>query len=349
MKNQFTLLVALVVVAFLLAYMFAFQVRYDQVAVVTTFGSATPPKYNADGTLARNAKGQLVNPGSLKFQPGLYFKWPWPIQSVQKYRTQVQILKGQPTEIQTADNYSVIISTYLAWKISDPIAFFRSLATPAHAKDQLTSLLSDANDVISHYRFSDLVNDNPKLLKIREIEQKCAQQIQGSLSKIKPSYGVKVVQFGIRRMVLPGPVTKQVFARMRATRERLAAYATSEGKAQAVEITSRADSEKQRILAFANAEAQALRTKGDREAAAYYTAFDKDQRFAVFLREIESLKSMLSHNTTFIMPAKDLGPLNLFQGGIDSLLNGDKHVNAKQASAGQAKNGNRVQAAAAGK
>ena len=338
MKNRFTLLIALVVVVLLLSYMFAFQVRYDQVAVLTTFGHAKAPQYNKDGTLARDAAGNLVNPGSLKFKPGLYFKLPWPIQSVVEYPTQVQILEGQPTEIQLADGNTIDVTTYLAWKIQDPSAFFRSLATLTNAPRQLLPLLHNVNGVISSYRLSDLVNNDPKKLKIREIEKKCAQSIQNQLSAIKPSYGVRVVQFGIRRLVLPGEVTKEVFARMRATREALAENAKSEGEAQALDITSKADAQKKRILAFANREADALRTEGDREAAAYYGAFKKDQQFAIFLREIQSLQDMLKHNTTFIANAKDLSPHNLLKDGAASLLASDPQVNGaeqKKAKAGK--------------
>lgn len=326
MKNQFTLLVALVIVIFLLSYMFAFQVRYDQVAVVTTFGHATPPAYNSAGKIIRNAKGNVTDPGSLKFEPGLYFKWPWPIQKVTKYSTKVRILKSQPVELQTADNNAIIVTTYLAWRIKDPDAFFRSMGNITRAKKQLTPLLYQANNIISSYNFTDLVNSNPKQLKIKQIEQQCAASIQAKLASITPSYGIKVLRFGIDRMVLPKGVTTHVFARMRATREALAQKAKSEGKARAVTITSKAKSQKQRILAFANRQAQALRTLGDQQAAKYYTAFSKDPQFAIFLRQIQALQKMLGHNTTFIVNSNDLGPMNLLKNGSDALLKTDENV-----------------------
>ena len=43
MKNAFILFISIVIVSLLLAFMFAFQVRYDEVVVLTTFDKAAPP------------------------------------------------------------------------------------------------------------------------------------------------------------------------------------------------------------------------------------------------------------------------------------------------------------------
>jgi regulator of protease activity HflC (stomatin/prohibitin superfamily) len=62
MKNSFTILMGTVIAAALLAYMFLYQVRYDQVAVRTTFDKA--------------------DAGSVQKDPGLKFRLPWPINKV---------------------------------------------------------------------------------------------------------------------------------------------------------------------------------------------------------------------------------------------------------------------------
>jgi len=114
MKNSFTVLVGIVVVAALLSYMFLYQVRYDQVAVRTTFDRAEE--------------------GSVQSTPGLKWRLPWPIHKVTHYSKRLQLLEDTIEELQTADGKSVIVKTYLTWRIVNPLDFYRSLKDPAEAQ-----------------------------------------------------------------------------------------------------------------------------------------------------------------------------------------------------------------------
>lgn len=302
MKNSLTILVAVVVVAFLLAFMFTFQVRYDEVAVLTTFGSAEAPTYTIDG--------QIDRPGSLKNEPGLYFKAPWPIQKVEKYPRTLQVFEDDPEEIQTADGKSVIVKTYLAWRIVDPHAFFITINnTEKLRQESLAALMREVTGVISRYDFDDLVNNDPAQLELAKIEADCRDYLEEKINGL--GYGIAIEQYGIRRLILPEQTTAKVFERMRATREALAENAKAEGKAHAETITTEAQSLADQILAFAERRAQALRTEGDQEAASYFDAFAVDEDFAVFLRQVQALEKMLPHNTTFILDANDLSAIRL--------------------------------------
>lgn len=310
MKNRLTFLIGVLVVAVLLVYMFAFQVRYDEVAVVRTFDKAAPPAYKPDGTLARNAEGLLESPGSVIETPGLYPKWPWPIQSVQTFSKRIQILDDPSEEQTTADGYSVIVKTYLAWRIQDPHAFAVSVKTLDEADKRFQPLLREIRGIIGRYRFDQLVNTDAGALKLAQIEQEALEALNQKLAQIQPSFGITVEHVGIRRVVLPERVTESVFARMRATRERLAADARYTGTAKAAAIRSDANSAQRTILSFAQSRADAIRAEGIRQAAASYKVFEQDQAFAIFLAQIESLKKMLAHNTTLVLDAH--GPLELF-------------------------------------
>ena len=59
-----------VLASMLVLYMVTFQVRFSEVAVVRTFG-------------------QIKEGGIIK-EPGLYWKWPWPVQKVERYDNRVQ-------------------------------------------------------------------------------------------------------------------------------------------------------------------------------------------------------------------------------------------------------------------
>lgn len=309
MKNRLTLLVAVIVVIFLLAYMFAFQVRYDEVAVLTTFDKATPPTYTADGKIDPN------NPGSLKLEPGPYARLPWPIQKVYSYPRRLQVLEDQPEEKQTKDNFSVIVHSYVTWRIEDPHAFFVSLKNPDNARKQLHALLREVSGVIGKYRFDEMVNTDAQMLKLDAIEKDALEILRDRLAKTNPRYGIQIEHVGIRRIALPESTTSKVFDRMKATRDRLAANAKADGLARAAAIRAEANSAQKTILSFALYRAEVIRAEGDRQAAEYYKTFKDDEQFAVFLRQADALKKMLAHNTTFVIDSKDLQPLGLFDRG----------------------------------
>ena len=290
MKNSFTILMGAVIAAALLSYMFLYQVRYDQVAVRTTFDKA--------------------DAGSVQTEPGLKFRLPWPIHKVTHYSKRLQLLEDTVEELQTADGKSVIVKTYLTWRIENPLEFYVTLKDPAEAQRQLSSRLREIRGLISRYRLDELVNLDKNAIKLGEIEDQAKTTLEKSLAQ--SGYGLKVESVGIYKIVLPESTTQKVFETMITTRERLSENALQEGQAQASAIRSEAESARERILAFAERRAQTIRSKGDREASKEYESFAANEDFAVFLRKVEALKKMLDHNTTFVLSADSLGILDWF-------------------------------------
>lgn len=299
MKNSLTFLIGIAVFVILVVYMFTFQVRYDEVAVRTTFGKAQEPTRDEQ-------TGEIIDAGDLITEPGLKFKAPWPIQKVYTYSNQVHILQDRLEQVTTSDGATVVVRLYVAWRIDDPYAFFRSLNNVENAQSKLHPMLRQLMGVISQYSFDQFVNTDPAQIRLREIEERCVEQLRRQLAGIQPSYGIRVEQVGINRVILPAASTEKVFERMRKTRERMAEAARAEGRAQASTIESDAAGARDRILAFAERRAQAIRAEGDLEAARYYEQFKENQDFAIFIDQMNALQGMLSHNTTFILDANKL-------------------------------------------
>ena len=288
MKNPFAILVGGLLTLVLLSRMFLYQVRYDQVAIRTLFDKAD----------AR----------SVEQSPGLKWRLPWPIHEVTHYSKRLQLLEDRLEELQTADGKSVIVRTYMTWRIADPLAFYVTLKDPAEARRQLASQLREVRGIISEYRLDQLVNENREQLALDEIETRARTALDTTLADA--GFGLTVETFGISRIVLPESTTAKVFETMIATRERLAESALQEGQAQASAIRSEAESARDRILAFAERRAQAIRSQGDRDASAEYAGFAQNEEFAIFLRRLEALEKMLKHNTTFVLSAEALGILD---------------------------------------
>jgi len=291
MKNAFTILIGCLLAVAILSRMFLYQVRYDQVAIRTLFDRADAE--------------------SVEETPGLKWRLPWPMHQVTHYSKRLQLLEDRLEELQTADGKSVIVRTYLTWRIADPLAFYVTLKDPAEARRQLSSRLREVRGILSGYRLDQLVNQDRDTLALDTIEREARDAVQHSLDDA--GYGLDVESVGIYRIILPESTTGKVFETMIATRERLADQALQEGQAQASAIRSDAESARDRILAFAERRAQAIRSQGDREASREYDAFARNEEFAIFIRRLEALEKMLGHNTTFVLSAESLGILDWFQ------------------------------------
>ncbi len=304
MKNSFTLFIGIAIVLLLLAYMFAFQVRYDEVVVLTTFDEATEPEL-VDGRLPRDAQDRLINSGSIKAEPGFYLRWPWPIQKVYRYPTRVRVLEDRIEQLQTADGFSLIVQMALMWRIENPRAFYINLKDEQTAETQLLALMRDQRSAFGKYRFDQLVNTDPNELKLREIEKLAAKRIAEKLND--QGYGIKVEQVLIRRTLLPSAVTAKVFERMKATRQKMAADIRGSGVSEASAIRAEAEAARSRILGLARSRSQALIAQGQKEAAEVYDIFAQDEDLAKFLTLVDAMREFLKERSTLIIPSEQFG------------------------------------------
>jgi modulator of FtsH protease HflC len=284
MKNFSTLIIGIVIIALLAVYMITFQVDFNQVAVVTTFGKAERVYTGDEGA------GRVLG--------NLHFKWIWPIQKVYPYDSRIQTLETRLEQLQTADNYSVVVSLFVAWRISDAKAFYTALRSTDEAHKQLEARLRNLQTEISKYTFENLTSADPAQLKLAQAEHDIEASLQAALDK--ENYGIAIQSIGIKRLELPADVTEKVFDRMRATRQRLAQQARSEGVAEATKIRSDATSDQQRITSFADLRAAEIRAEGAKAAAEVYNTFKADEAFASFQRKLDALRKMLSQNSTIV-------------------------------------------------
>ena len=291
MKNRFVFLVALIVAGGLLAFMFTYQVRYDEVAIMTTFDKA--------------------DENSVVDTAGLHMKLPWPINDVKKFSKRIQLIQDELRQEPTKDNQVLTIRSYMTWQIDDPLKFFITLENTENAHQLLQPILSgDVKTVFTQYDFEQLVNTDTEKIQLAALEKAALENIQKHVSDL--GYGITVNQVGIQRLVLPQENTQAVFDRMISVRERMATNARVSGESQAAAIRSQADKAKEQILSFARRRANAIRAKGEDEAAEYYKAFNQEPQLAIFLRRIETIENMNWENSTVLLPSSMLMFQQLF-------------------------------------
>ncbi len=289
-RNLTTLVTASVLVVIFVLLLFTFQVRKSEVAVVTTFGKTTGI-----------------------YQPGLHFRWPWPVQQVYKFDERIQNFEDKFSETLTADQINLITSVYVGWQISDASDFLNSFknGSVATAQMQLESLLRSANmTVVGRHPLSDFVNSDVKRLKFEQIQNEIEEMVQGELQT--NNYGIKIEFLGLKKIGLPESVTEAVFARMKSERNILISKAKNEGQAEAIKIKANADRQANETLANAQAEATRIQGQGVAEAAKTLPIFQRNPDLAVFLLRIKALELSLDQKSMLIFDQRT-PPFDLFQ------------------------------------
>jgi membrane protease subunit HflC len=288
MKHLATIIFVILVLAILAAYLVTYQVRETESALITTFGK---PKEEVS-------------------EPGLHIKWPIPIQRVYKFDSRMRVFEAELGETTTKGAVPIIVKTYLVWNIAEPLQFFNAVGTIREAEDQLLNQLKDVqNKVIGRHNFSEFVNSDPAQIRFRDIEQEMQNELAPQVRRL---YGIEVRQLGIKQLQVSEEVSKDVFERMRAERNRKTEATIAQGKAQATKIRTDADSKKTELLAAAEARAKAIRGQGDAEAAKYYKMLEADPELAMFLRDIEALKRILEKRSTVVLSG-DSEPFRLLK------------------------------------
>jgi len=288
MKNVAITVFIILVVAVLGLYLISFQVRETESALLTTFGRPTR---------------ELT-------EPGWYFRWPAPIQRVYKFDSRMRIFEANLGETTTKAVVPIIVNTYIVWRIADPLQFFNAVETVKEAENYLRSQLNDTqNNVVGQYYFSEFINSDESKIKIEEIQEK---MLAGLRQAVRDDYGIEIKTLGIKQLKISADVSKDVFERMKAERNRRTEATIAEGNAEATKIKTDADSKKIELLAAAQARAKAIRGQGDAEAAKYYKMLEADPELAMFLRDVEALKKILEKRSTIVISA-DTEPFKMLK------------------------------------
>ena len=290
-KNAITIIIASVLLVIFVLLLFTFQVRQSEVVVVSTFLKPTDTITNA----------------------GLYVKWPWPVQSINRFDQRVQTFEDKFAETYLADQSIMNASVYIGWRISDAKAFFPKFpgGSALLAQRQLETMIRSAKlESFSRHNLDDFVNSDPTKLKFDETETEIQASVQAQLTT--NNYGISIEFLGIKRIGLPESVTTSVFDRMKAERNKYIADAQSHGEAQAANIKSAADRKAADLIADATADATRIQGAGEAEAAKMLGVFQQNPQLAVFELQLDALKNSMNQKSTLIFDER-WSPFSLFQ------------------------------------
>jgi len=288
-RSRLTLITGVVVALIFATMLFTFQVRLTEVAIVTTLG-----KYAGDRAL-----------------PGLYFRWPWPIQSIYRFDNRIRNFEKKYEQTTTRDGRMLMIEVFIGWRVANSEMFLERFGCEvARAEQILEGLLRDAkNGAVGQHPLGDFISVNEKDLKFDQIEREMLETVQAKAA----ASGLEVALLGIKQIGFPESVTAKVFERMKAEREQLVKQFKGEGDAEAIRIRSEADRERQRILDQAEAQATVAKGQAEAETAKLLETFEQDPELAIFLLKLDALEQSLKERTTLLLDSR-VPPFDLFKG-----------------------------------
>lgn len=281
------IVLALLLVVIVAYFGFTCEVREGSSAVILRFGA----------------------PRATITDAGLYFKLPWPFETVVTYDSRLQYLESNSLETTTKDNRNIILQSYALWQVNDPLLFHNSIGSQerveSYIKDQI---FSATNSVLGSYELKALVSLEREEIRSEEIQEKIFTMVKQTC---EASYGITISDISILRISLPDTNLESVFEQMRADRQKDIDAIIARAKRDADSITSAADTEYAEIISRAEIEASELYKKTEADVAKLYAdAQAANIELYQFLKELDTIVASVSNDTVLVVTA-DTYPFNV--------------------------------------
>ena len=237
-------------------------------------------------------------------EAGLYFRLPWPFETVVTYDNRLQYLESNYLETTTKDKRNVILQSYVTWQISDPLKYHNSVGSQgkvdAYIKDQV---FSATNSVMGAYELSALVSLDTETIKTEQIQNEIFARVKENCSK---NYGIEVGDVSILRLSLPDNNLLSVFDQMRADRQKDIDTILANAQRDANKITSDADAEASQIIADGTTAAADIRKQTETDVAQIYReAQEANFELYQFLTQLNTIVASVGDSTVLVVRADE--------------------------------------------
>lgn len=279
--------IAVLLIIIMAYFMFTCEIREGTGAVILRFGA----------------------PRAEITEAGLYFRLPWPFETVEKFENRLQYLESNYLETTTKDNRNIILQSYVIWKVENPLLFYNSVGAQGtvdtYIKDQI---FSATNSIMGAYNLTELVSLEKENIKTEEIQEKIHNEVKTNCEK---NYGIEITDVNILRISLPDTNLESVFEQMRADRQKDIDTIIANATRDANKITSNADAEAAKIIADGETQAAEIKAKTETEVAAIYAqAQEANVKLYKFLKELDTISASVDDGTVLVVTA-DSYPFNV--------------------------------------
>ena len=227
-------------------------------------------------------------------EPGWWLRVPL-LDEIKTYERRLLYLNTEQDVILTKDQERIVVDNYAMWKIDDLTLFISAFPRGMQqAEKQLDRVVrAGVREIVARHTLAAVLTDQRS-----EIMEAIRKRVADSFLDT----GVSIHDVRINRTELPDAIEKNVHARMKADRERLARKFRAEGEEEARKIRAVADRDARVIVANARGEAQITRGEGDAESTRIYAAaFGEAPDFYAFVRSLEAYRKTIGEGTTLIL------------------------------------------------
>ncbi|MBR5785808.1 MAG: protease modulator HflC [Clostridia bacterium] len=243
---------------------------------------------------------------------GLHFKIPF-VDSVQYFPKNIQLYDLAPSDVLTSDSKAMSVDSYVLWKISDPMKFYKSLGSISEAQVRLDAATYNAlKNIISTMSQDSIitpsVDDGRNDLNVTVCDQ---------VKSATTDYGIEITDVKIKRFDLPEENETAVYQRMISDRNQIAEKYRAEGESEATIMKNEVDKQVNIIISDANAQAEETVAQGESEymkllADTFNTA--EKEEFYIFMRSLETLKTSLTGEQKTVILGSDSELAKILQG-----------------------------------
>ena len=278
---------AAVVVLVLFWFGFTTQVKEGNCAVVLRFGAVREEITEA----------------------GLYFKLPWPFESVVTYDNRLQYLEANRLETTTKDKRNIVIQSYVVWEIADPVLFHNSVGASGSVNSYINDqVFSATNSTMGAYNLTNLVSLETEQIKIDQIQEEIFTRVRDNCLA---NYGITVTDVSILRLTLPEANLSTVFEQMRADRESEINAIIAGANNAANKIVNDADRDAAQITANGTTEAAKIKAETETAVADIYAkAQEANLELYRFLKNLDTMVASVNNNSILVVKA-DQYPFNI--------------------------------------
>ena len=283
----------------------------------------------------------------VRTSPGLYIKAPF-TDSVQRIDSRTLRADIPPREVPDRDKERLIIDVVVRYRITDPLAFRKTLRNEATAHERLRNIMYSAmRDTVGKHDRTDIIGakqktddsgrpvNNEEGLPVYESLINTRDQIAANMhhsvaeSVTSQQYGISIISVDIKRADFPPQVRSSIIDRLWAERQRIAARHRADGEEEYRKRTAGVQAQADILIAEARRDARQTRGRGEAEAISIVQkALEQDPEFYTFLRTLESYETSIQSGATLVLTDQPGGYLNTLAnppGTEDRGHNGDKN------------------------
>lgn len=231
-------------------------------------------------------------------EAGLSFKVPF-VQTTDTLPNTLLIYDLTQSDVITEDKKTMVVDSYVLWKIVDPLKFVQTLTLIPNAESRINTIVYNSmKNVISSMEQQEVITSRDGVLN---------EIIMNNIGSTMDQYGIKFISIETKHLDLPSDNKAAVYERMISERNNIAASYTASGESDAKKIRTETDNEIVVSVSEAEAKAEKIISEGEAEymrilSGAYNTADRAD--FYTFVRSLDAAKKSLKGDKTLILDSK---------------------------------------------